>query len=107
MKINERRKLDEILVDGFSTGTITDIFGFRGSGKTQLALQSSLNLLKTGNTVLFIDTTSEFRPERFLEIVKNRNLDISLLSKLQIARVTNTKEQIDLIQKIKKMMIVL
>ena len=102
MKINERRKLDEILVDGFSAGTITDIFGFRGSGKTQLALQSSLNLLKTGNTVLFIDTTSEFRPERFLEIVKNRNLDISLLSKLQIARVTNTKEQIDLIQKIKK-----
>jgi RecA/RadA recombinase len=95
------KKLDDILIDGISDGTITDIFGFRGTGKTQMALQISLNLLKDEKTVLFVDTTGEFRPERLLEILKNRNLDNSLLNRLKIARVTNTQEQIDLIQKIK------
>ena len=87
--------------DGISDGTITDIFGFRGTGKTQMALQISLNLLKDEKTVLFVDTTGEFRPERLLEILKDRNLDNLLLNRLKIARVTNTQEQIDLIQKIK------
>ena len=101
MITTELKKLDDILIDGISDGTITDIFGFRGTGKTQMALQISLNLLKDEKTVLFVDTTGEFRPERLLEILKNRNLDSSLLNRLKIARVTNTQEQIDLIQKIK------
>ena len=96
----ELKKLDEILVNGISSGTITDIFGFRGTGKTHMVLQISLNLLKNGKNVLFVDTTGGFRPERLLEIVKNRSLDDSLLNRLQIARVTNTKEQIELIKKI-------
>jgi len=101
MITTELKKLDDILIDGISDGTITDIFGFRGTGKTQMALQISLNLLKDEKTVLFVDTTGEFRPERMIEILKNRNLDTSLLNRLKIARVTNTQEQIDLIQKIK------
>ena len=101
MIITKQPNLDEILSNGISSGTITDIFGFRGTGKTQMALQISLNLLKDEKTVLFVDTTGEFRPERLLEILKNRNLDNSLLNRLKIARVTNTQEQIDLIQKIK------
>ncbi len=101
MITTELKKLDDILIDGISDGTITDIFGFRGTGKTQMALQISLNLLKDEKTVLFVDTTGEFRPERLLEILKDRNLDILLLNRLKIARVTNTQEQIDLIQKIK------
>ena len=101
MITTELKKLDDILIDGISDGMITDLFGFRGTGKTQMALQISLNLLKDEKTVLFVDTTGEFRPERLLEILKNRNLDNSLLNRLKIARVTNTQEQIDLIQKIK------
>ena len=96
----QTKKLDEILTHGISSGTITDIFGFRGTGKTQMALQISLNLLKNEKNVFYVDTTGEFRPERLLEIVKNRNLDDSLLNRLQIARITNTEEQIRLSQKI-------
>ena len=98
----ESKKLDEIFTDCISDGVITDIFGSRGTGKTNMALQISLNLLKNEKNVLFVDTTGEFRPERLLEIVKNRNLDDSLLDKLQIARVRNTKEQITLTEKIKQ-----
>ena len=102
MITEEPKELHELLSTIIRKGTITDIFGFRGTGKTQLALQIALNPLKNGNNVLFIDTTGEFRPERLLEIVNNRNLDDSLLNQLQIARVTNTTEQIELIQKIQK-----
>ncbi len=102
MIITKLKKLDEILDSGICAGTITDIFGFRGTGKTQMALQISLNVLKKGKNILFVDTTGEFRPERLLEIVTNRNLDESLLTRLQVARVTNTKEQCELIEKIKK-----
>ena len=98
----EIKDMHEILSGIIKNGIITDIFGFRGVGKTQMSLQISLNLLKSEENVLFIDTTGEFRPERLLEIVKNRNLDESLLNHLQVARVRNTKEQIELLQKIEE-----
>ena len=98
MITTELKKLDKVLGGGIKNGIITDIFGFRGTGKTQMTLQISLNLLKNGKNVLFVDTTGNFRPERVLQIIKNRDLDDSLLNRLQIARVTNTAEQIELIQ---------
>ena len=39
--------LDELLGGGIKFGTIIDIFGPGGSGKTQLTMQISLNSLKT------------------------------------------------------------
>ena len=84
MIITKQSNLNEILSNGISSGTITDIFGFRGTGKTQMSLQISLNILKKGKNVLFIDTTNEFRPERLLDIIKNRDLDDSLLDNLNI-----------------------
>ncbi len=54
MITTELKKLDYILFDGISDGTITDIVGFGGTGKTQMALQISLNLLKDEKTVLFV-----------------------------------------------------
>tara|TARA_Y100000590_G_scaffold19829_1_gene23250 strand:+ start:2258 stop:2914 length:657 start_codon:yes stop_codon:yes gene_type:complete len=95
------KKLDDILGGGIRNAIITDILGENGTGKTQLALQISLEPLKQKLDVLFIDTTGEFRPERILEIIKNRNMEDSLLDNLKIARVTNTTEQIRLLEKIK------
>ena len=103
MITSESKELDEIFTDCINGGTITDIFGFRGTGKTQMSLQIALNPLTNGKKVLFIDTTGEFRPERFLQIIKNRNLDDTLLNQLQVARITNTTEQIELTDKIKKL----
>ena len=96
------KKLDDILGGGIRNAIITDILGENGTGKTQLALQISLEPLKQKLDVLFIDTTGEFRPERILEIIKNRNMEDSLLDNLKIARVTNTTEQIRLLEKIKE-----
>jgi len=89
------QKLDNFLSGGIPNGIIVDIFGGNGTGKTQLVLQLSINSIKNGGNVLFLDTTGGFRPERILEIQKKSNLDINLLDKITVSRITNTSEQIN------------
>ncbi len=78
---------------------ILDIFGPSGSGKTQLVLQISLNALKNG-IVLYQDSSVGFRPERMMQLIKQKELDPILLDKMIIARMTNTAEQIQYVNKI-------
>ena len=91
-------KLDNFLSGGIPNGIIVDIFGGNGTGKTQLLLQLSINSIKNGGNVLFLDTTGGFRPERILEIQKKFNLDINLLDKITVSRITNTSEQINILK---------
>ena len=95
-------KLDNFLSGGIPNGVIIDIFGGNGTGKTQLVLQLSINSIKNGGNVLFLDTTGGFRPERILEIQKKSNLEINLLDKITVSRVTNTSEQINSIKNIEE-----
>ncbi len=96
------KKIDQFLDGGIRNGIITDIFGATGTGKTQLAMQISINSLLQGGSVLFQDTTGKFRPERMLELIKSRNLDPNLLDRVKVARITNTSEQIKYLSKIKE-----
>lgn len=86
-------KLDEILGGGLRSGTITDIFGASGTGKTQLTLQIMLNSLSENNRIFYQDTTGNFRPERLLEMAKPKNLDPIFLDKITVGRITNVTEQ--------------
>ena len=95
------KKLDQFLGGGIKNGIITDVFGASGTGKTQFAIQISINSLLQGGHVFYQDTTGDFKPERMHEIMKNRNVDISLMDKVKVGRVTNTSEQIKFLQKIK------
>ncbi len=94
--------LDELLGGGIVAGTIIDIFGPGGSGKTQLAMQISLNSLQDG-IVLYQDTTGGFRPERMLQLIKLKDLQSSLLDNMIIARITNTAEQFEYVKKISEL----
>jgi len=93
-------KLDDALGGGLRSGTITDIFGANGTGKTQLTLQIVANLISQGGTIFYQDTTGNFRPERLLEIFKTKGLDPSFLDKVTVGRITNTAEQLNNISKI-------
>jgi len=93
--------LDEFLRGGIPPSIITDIFGANGTGKTQLLLQISINAIKNNGKVLFLDTTGGFRPERIIEIQKNQNLEIEILDKITVSRITNTSEQINTIKNLK------
>ena len=86
--------LDKIFFGGLQNGIITEISGLRGTGKTQLSLQFAIEPLVNNKKILFIDTTVEFRPERFHQILQSRNLPTSLLDNLHVLRVTNTQKQI-------------
>ena len=90
--------LDKIFSGGLQNGIITEISGLRGTGKTQLALQFAIESLSNNNKILFIDTTVEFRPERFFQMLQSRNLPTSLLENLHVSRVTNTQKQIDILK---------
>ena len=95
------QKLDEFLSGGIPSSSITDIYGANGTGKTQLLLQISINVIKQGGTVLYYDTTGEFRPERILEMQKKQYSEIDVLNKIMVSRITNTSEQINSIKNIK------
>jgi DNA repair protein RAD51 len=97
MVFSQIGSLDKLFSDGLQNGTITEISGLRGTGKTQFSLQFTIDLLKNNKKILFIDTTVEFRPERFLQILESRNLSTSLLDNLHISRVTNTQNQIHIL----------
>ncbi|WP_101477942.1 RecA family protein [Candidatus Nitrosotalea bavarica] len=94
--------LDDLLGGGIMDGMIIDIFGPGGSGKTQLAMQISLNSLQDG-IVLYQDTTGGFRPERMLQLIKLKNLQASLLDNMIVARITNTAEQFEYVKKISEL----
>jgi len=95
-------KLDEFLSGGIPKGVIVDIFGGNGTGKTQLLLQLSINSIKNGGNVLFLDTTGGFRPERILEIQKQSSIEFDILEKITVSRITNTSEQIKSIKNLQK-----
>ena len=90
--------LDKIFSGGLQNGIITEISGLRGTGKTQLALQFAIESLSNNKKILFIDTTVEFRPERFLQIIQSRNLSATLLENLHVSRVTDTQKQIEILK---------
>ena len=96
------QKLDEFLGGGIPAGVIVDIFGRNGTGKTQLLLQLSINSIKNGGNVLYLDTTGGFRPERILEIQKQSNIEFTILEKITVSRITNTSEQTKLIKNLQK-----
>ena len=94
--------LDKIFSGGLQNGIITEISGLRGTGKTQLALQFAIEPLSNNKKILFIDTTVEFRPERFLQMIQSRNLSTSLLENLHVSRVTDTQKQIEVLKSFEK-----
>ena len=96
------KKIDYFLSGGIPDGVIVDIFGENGTGKTQLLLQLSINSIKNGGKVLFLDTTGGFRPERILEIQKKSNSNLNLLNNIIVSRITNTSEQINSIKNFKE-----
>jgi len=96
------QKLDKFLSGGIPDSVIVDIFGGGGTGKTLLLFQLMINLIKNGGNILYLDTSGGFRPERILEIQKESEIEINLLEKITVSRITNTSEQIKSIKNIEE-----
>ncbi len=100
MLVTGLHKLDEFLSGGIPNGVITDIFGSPGTGKTQFLFQLSYNAIKDGDKILYVDTSGSFRPERIIEIQTPNNLNLDVLDRITVLRITNTSEQTKSLQMI-------
>ncbi len=89
---------DELLAGGFETGSITEIAGENGCGKTQIAHQMAVNCIKYfDRDVIWIDTEGTFRFNRIVQVAQAMDLDPdSVLSRITVGRAYNSEHQMAL-----------
>jgi DNA repair protein RadB len=61
--------LDELLGGGFESGTVTQLYGEAGSGKTNICLQMAVKYASRGESVIIIDSEG-LSTERFVQIAQ-------------------------------------
>ena len=90
-------KLDELLLGGIETQSITEFFGDFGSGKTQichtLCVTCQLPLDQGGleGVTIYVDTEGTFRPERLVQIAESKGLDADeILKNVVLCKVYNS-----------------
>jgi len=59
--------LDELLGGGLEYGTITQVYGEPGCGKSTICIMAAVSCIKSGKSVIFIDTEG-FSIERFAQV---------------------------------------
>ncbi|MEE8570557.1 MAG: helix-hairpin-helix domain-containing protein, partial [Candidatus Bathyarchaeia archaeon] len=90
-------KLDDLLLGGIETQSITEFFGDFGSGKTQichtLCVTCQLPLDQGGleGVTIYVDTEGTFRPERLVQIAESKGLDADeILKNVVLCKVYNS-----------------
>jgi len=68
--------IDRLLGGGFEAGTLTQIYGQAGSGKTNICIQLAIECVRSGKKVIFIDTEG-ISVERFDQIAGDDSDQIS------------------------------
>jgi DNA repair protein RadA len=75
------KNLDDLFVGGIETGSVTEIYGEYGTGKTQLChtlsvlVQQSRSQGGLNGKAIYVDSENTFRPERIVSIANARNLN--------------------------------
>ena len=95
------KALDDLLLGGIETQSITEVYGEFGCGKTQLChslcVTSQMPVEKGGlggAGVLWLDTEGTFRPERIKQIAEHYEMDVDeILDKITVARAYNSSHQ--------------
>ena len=99
------KNLDSLLDGGIEMGSITEVFGAFGSGKSQLAHQLSVNVQlpeERGGVdagAIYIDTERTFRPERIHQMAAALGLDpAKALARIKVANAYNSDHQMLLVK---------
>ena len=75
-KISFKTALDEMLMGGLETKTITQLYGPPASGKTNLCLLAAVRCVQQGRKVIFIDTEGGHSIERLKQIAGAKPKDV-------------------------------
>jgi DNA repair protein RadA len=92
------KAFNELLGGGFETGSITELAGENGCGKTQIAHQLAVNCVKyMDQDVIWIDSEGTFRFNRIVQIAKALEIDPeTVLSRITVGRAYNSEHQMAL-----------
>ena len=97
------KSMNELLNGGVITGLVTDFFGASNTGKTQICFQLCVNAqrLNEESSVVFVDSSGTFRPERIMEISKGIKLKDDVLKRIMVVRARSVSEQIKVPRRLK------
>ena len=94
------KNLDDLFVGGIETGSLTEIYGEYGTGKTQLChtlsilVQQSKSKGGLNGKAIYVDSENTFRPERIVSIASARDLDpYESLENIIVAKAYNSAHQ--------------
>jgi len=92
--------LDAVLRGGLPCGSITELVGPAGLGKTQLCLQAAM--LAAGNgLVIYLDTENKFSPARLKQMVDERGKEEEVSSRILVQKPASLAEILTAIETIK------
>ncbi len=84
---------------GFETGTITNIYGGPGVGKTNICLLTAIDCAKKGGSVCYIDTEGGFSLERFKQLTDRWQ---DLLGRIELAEPKDFEQQSRIVRELGK-----
>ena len=90
--------IDDLLGGGVEKGCITEIYGEGGSGKTNLCLQMAINVAKSGQLVIYVDSEG-VSMERFRQLGGNEEI----AKKILFYHIYKFSQQADVIERIVKL----
>jgi DNA repair protein RadB len=94
------RVMDVLLDGGFEKDIITTIYGPAGSGKTCTCILASIEVVKAGKKVIFLDTEGGFSVERLKQISPEYE---KILENMLFFRPVTFDEQKDVFEKLKNL----
>ena len=93
--------LDKMLNGGYEQDIITTVYGPAGSGKTILCMLCSINMVRNGKKVIYVDTENSFSVERLKQVAKYDYNKI--LNGMIFLRPISFSEQKDAFDKLRKL----
>lgn len=78
------------LMNGLERGAVTNFYGEPGAGKTNICLMASLECVRQGGTVAFIDTEGGFSLERLRQLTQDAE---GALNRITLAQPGDFREQ--------------
>lgn len=95
-------ELDNALDGGARRGTVTELVGPAGSGKTQCCLQLTAACARIGEAVMYLDVENSYRGKRLIQIARLRGWiqdeSNAMLDRVLIWRPKTTDELLDSLQ---------
>lgn len=88
------------LLGGMEKKALSNLYGAPGTGKTNLCIMLSLECIKNGGKVIYIDTEGGFSEERLSQVGGNSD---GILKSISLIEPKNFKEQGNVIKSLSKM----